>query len=520
MAYSNYSNMTKETKDRMVEGTDTQQMILKYNYENKMTNNVRTPKRHHSDENGPSNNDEQIMLSDDDETEFQVVNHQRKRFQRDNKDSSHQVYNDVIKKNEDVNNLQQQCTQKKRITTTSRTFANGEMAAMNHHLKRRGMTNYKRIDNINYLDRQNSEIQQNNDQQQQHQHNTANNSPKIHISNHALHYAVEQHLPPINIKCEPKLIDQRYATMLIKELFSLIEEKFRKLNTKYIKPLGFEYWFIDRDGNLQCFTREIELFVFLCDNQNYPEKLINTTIFSNPPRRLPPQRSVILKHVPKDIDIDEIKTELSINFQSIFNVEEMRGTIGAKSRHIRIDLSIHDEYTRMLHGGVIAIAGQLIEVSEFLAPPRLLICSKCNSPGHIKKECKNDVDLCRRCGQNRYQGDHKECTIKCHHCEGNHEATSYQCPYSLLIIEKNLSTNSKVNLIYYLEMYNYLYLLNIDLKVRTIEYLRTKQLKNIHNGNSITNEICILNQMSSLSCSKTTIHHQQKRNGFLHHQHH
>jgi len=29
--------------------------------------------------------------------------------------------------------------------------------------------------------------------------------------------------------------------MIIKELFFVIEEKFRKINAKYIKPLGFDY---------------------------------------------------------------------------------------------------------------------------------------------------------------------------------------------------------------------------------------------------------------------------------------
>jgi hypothetical protein len=41
----------------------------------------------------------------------------------------------------------------------------------------------------------------NNINQQQHQ---TERSRKLHITNHALHYAVGQHLPSINIKCEPK----------------------------------------------------------------------------------------------------------------------------------------------------------------------------------------------------------------------------------------------------------------------------------------------------------------------------
>jgi hypothetical protein len=83
---------------------------------------------------------------------------------------------------------------------------------------------------------------------------------------------------------------------------------------------------------------------------------------------------------------------------------------------------------RLLNGGVLAIGRQLIGVFEFLEPPRLLICSKCNTPEHLKKECNNEYKLCRRYGEIRNQGDHKECVVKCHHCNREHESTSYQCP--------------------------------------------------------------------------------------------
>ncbi|CAF5102400.1 unnamed protein product, partial [Rotaria socialis] len=47
----------------------------------------------------------------------------------------------------------------------------------------------------------------------------------------------------------------------------------------------------------------------------------------------------------------------------------MRGTIGVRNRHIRIELSEQNEYMDILNTGTIAFEGQLIEVSEFLAPP-------------------------------------------------------------------------------------------------------------------------------------------------------
>ncbi|CAF3903586.1 unnamed protein product, partial [Rotaria magnacalcarata] len=46
---------------------------------------------------------------------------------------------------------------------------------------------------------------------------------------------------------------------------------------------------------------------------------------------------------------------------------------------------IKKEYTAMLNSGKIFIFGQLYDVDEFLPSPKLLICSKCNQPGHVKE---------------------------------------------------------------------------------------------------------------------------------------
>ncbi|CAM4820308.1 unnamed protein product [Rotaria magnacalcarata] len=70
-----------------------------------------------------------------------------------------------------------------------------------------------------------------------------------------------------------------------------------------------------------------------------------------------------------------------------------------------------------------------MEIHEFLAPPRLLICSECNDPGHMKRNCSFHYNACRRCGNDRSIGEHKECTICCHRCKQSHISTDYKCPY-------------------------------------------------------------------------------------------
>ncbi|CAF1427929.1 unnamed protein product, partial [Rotaria magnacalcarata] len=87
------------------------------------------------------------------------------------------------------------------------------------------------------------------------------------------------------------------------------------------------------------------------------------------------------------------------------------------------------DYEKLMRQGGLTIDGQIFELNEFLPPPRILICSKCNDPGHVRKDCKFEYDACRRCGDDRSIGNHNECIISCHRCKQNHSATDYQCQY-------------------------------------------------------------------------------------------
>ena len=117
----------------------------------------------------------------------------------------------------------------------------------------------------------------------------------------------------------------------------------------------------------------------------------------------------------------------------------MMGTMRSNSRHIRIDFSEKKDYESILNSGVIGLQGQLFDVDEYLPAPKILICSKCNEPGHTKRQCHLTFEKCRRCGGDRQDGEeHKLCTIKCQHCGNNqHCSNDYRCP-SLLHFRRQI----------------------------------------------------------------------------------
>ncbi|CAF4421766.1 unnamed protein product [Rotaria sp. Silwood2] len=190
------------------------------------------------------------------------------------------------------------------------------------------------------------------------------------ISNQALSYAATTHLQHIKLECEPKLKEQKLAVKFIQQFFKFIEKAFRQQNITYQKAIGFEQWWIDKNGDIQGVTNEIDLYVFLCNIERYPKEVENIKITPHPPKRLPTQRSIIIKWIKNTITNDEIKEELEIKYKSIYALEDIIGTLNLRNRH-----------------------------------------------------------NCRRCDQDRNDNnDHKSCEIKCHHCGGAHTSTDYFCP--------------------------------------------------------------------------------------------
>lgn len=90
------------------------------------------------------------------------------------------------------NQLQSQLPQQKGGTiTNSRMFTNKATNVVSHRERNAEKTrSIKQTYTTNYST--------------QNEHNQ-DDKGKYKFTNHALHYAVEQHLPPINIKCEPKI---------------------------------------------------------------------------------------------------------------------------------------------------------------------------------------------------------------------------------------------------------------------------------------------------------------------------
>jgi len=153
-----------------------------------------------------------------------------------------------------------------------------------------------------------------------------------------------------------------------------------------------------------------ELYVYLCKNERYPRQLNKVKIKHIPPAYLPTQHSVILKWINNSMTDQDIKEELDINYKSVHSILTMNGTLNDRTRHVKIELIDKKEYETLLNSRKINLLGQSFHVDEFIPSPKILLCGRCNQPGHVKKTCQNSTyDICRRCSGNRSNIDeHKE----------------------------------------------------------------------------------------------------------------
>ncbi|CAF2104177.1 unnamed protein product, partial [Rotaria magnacalcarata] len=414
--YSYHANMSKEEKNRLFNNESIQQSCgqsrsfttTKPNYSNNIRNNSkstlkRTESKMDENENGSDENPE--MDSEVDNLNWQQQNRRNKRANKTSRTDYFVQERTITSSSHGYSRMEKNITRNPSPQHTERM----KKQSNNHE-----MSNFKDDQKYSYDDIQNLNVSNyNSNSNKNHEKGKEKyiqliekEYEQLHVSQHALKFAVENKLPPIKIQCEPQLETPEEDSEIIKQFLKYIETNFRKLNPQYNQPLGFDHYMVVDSGELICFTNYIKFFIYMCDINDYPNQLNNTKIKPILPTRLPARNAVILKFVDNKIKIDEVQM----------------------SRHIRVDLLSKEEYINILNSGKFVIGGHLYEVDEYLPSPKILICNKCNTPGHVKKNCKSTIEVCRRCGNDRkHNDDHKICCIKCHHCGGDHDTTNFIC---------------------------------------------------------------------------------------------
>jgi hypothetical protein len=179
------------------------------------------------------------------------------------------------------------------------------------------------------------------------------------------------------------------------------------------------------------FVKNSQSFSILNDETNWPALLLglNYTRPSTPP--IPPQLSLIIKNVGLSVDFENFTHELKTTYSNLQSVIRMKNKSQMNIKLVKLEFSKPNQRDEILDRGKIFVNSLTFDVDEYLAPARVLICSKCMGIGHFRGQCQQKEETCKKCGiPNADIKDHvKECfQLRCIHCQGNHMSNDMRCP--------------------------------------------------------------------------------------------
>ncbi|CAF1936825.1 unnamed protein product [Rotaria magnacalcarata] len=182
---------------------------------------------------------------------------------------------------------------------------------------------------------------------------------------------------------------------------------------------------------LLIFVENKESFLILFDDSKWPKAIGSFDYDKTRPNHLPPQFSVILRHVPVEKDINLLLMDLQKDYPDIINAFRLLNRNKLPTSIVRLDIAGVKTIENLSNKKFIYIDNLRLPVTEYLATAKVLICSKCFQIGHLRSNCKSQLEVCGVCGRGVEDlKQHNDCINKkcCIRCSGDHDSNDSRCP--------------------------------------------------------------------------------------------
>ena len=189
---------------------------------------------------------------------------------------------------------------------------------------------------------------------------------------------------------------------------------------------------VNHSGNyfdILLYLKEAVSFSFLHNQKNWPDTF-NSESYSLPSLpSMPPQLSLLVKHVDLRIDFKEFSSDVKAHYPEVQNVIRLKNKFQDDIKLVKLELTSPAVREKLLNDRKITIGYIVYAVEEYLAPAFVLICSKCMGIGHFKKQCSQLKSTCSTCGDLVDDLKFHKCPKleKCIHCGENHKSNSLKC---------------------------------------------------------------------------------------------
>lgn len=184
------------------------------------------------------------------------------------------------------------------------------------------------------------------------------------------------------------------------------------------------------ETDLLIHVKEIEAFAILLSKSNWPSTLGGQSFILPSMPSIPPQLSLLVKNVDLRVDLSEWEKELHRLYPEVKRVIRMKNKFGNDINLVKLEFTSAVSRNKLLDGKKLLLNHIAYEVTEYLAPLNVLICSKCCGIGHFRKQCPDQLETCRTCVQQFKDKKLHVCPnqSRCKHCNGDHYSNSNKCP--------------------------------------------------------------------------------------------
>ena len=250
-------------------------------------------------------------------------------------------------------------------------------------------------------------------------HPSAETNP---ISEQARRFAETRYaFPPFIIKFKQEVSE--------KAVINVIVEHFQNMYSFVLKLAGHR---LKNKKDLLLFVADRQSFSMLYDKDKWPTSISDAIAEKIFPNHLPPQFSIVLRNVPVNITTSSLLENFKKDYPDVSSVYRISNKAQQPTTLVRADINNIDIIDELLKKKFIYLNNSRHTITEYIAPAKVLVCSKCFQIGHFRSACPSTLEVCRICGQrvkdikqHKDICDNKQCCIR---CKGPHEANDVRCP--------------------------------------------------------------------------------------------
>ncbi|CAF2324921.1 unnamed protein product [Rotaria sp. Silwood2] len=145
-------------------------------------------------------------------------------------------------------------------------------------------------------------------------------------------------------------------------------------------------------------------YINLVSTVKWSTNIMNISITIEKPKFIPDCFALVIRYVPRGMDYEFIREEVSRSIASVENVKQLQYAYNRKTDDYRFRVKDFHEYDRALSIWRISIGNAMLPITPFLQDNKITYCTRCWCIGHMKNRCQASSAHCHICssGNHRY----------------------------------------------------------------------------------------------------------------------